>query len=62
MGEHLGPEPTPDPETGVPFCSGDECGRYDGKRCWLTGNRPSGICEPAVAEMIVELRRLRGES
>lgn len=34
----------------VPFCS-ESCESHDGKRCELTGNRPSSICEPTVKEM-----------
>lgn len=34
----------------VPGCS-DRCPHYDGKRCELTGNRPYGVCAPAVEAM-----------
>ncbi len=37
--------------SGLPWCSREECPAYDGKRCRLTGSRPSNICEPAVDAM-----------
>jgi len=40
--------PEPQWEKNVPLCTDDECGRYDGKRCRLSGQRPGQICEPAV--------------
>jgi hypothetical protein len=51
-------EPTCDPETGVPFCSTDECKSYDGKRCKVLGLRPGSICEPAVIDVMAALRKL----
>lgn len=42
---------------GVPMCTSDECGQYDGKRCRLLGARPGPVCEPAVAGMASLLRR-----
>lgn len=39
-------------------CSYDECPEYDGKRCRLTGFRPSG-CEPAYAALLAEVRASR---
>lgn len=35
----------------VPFCSDEQCARYDGKRCDAMGHRPGNICEPAVSRM-----------
>lgn len=35
---------------GVPMCQ-ETCRLYDGKRCELTGFRPSAICEPSVIAM-----------
>jgi hypothetical protein len=45
---------------GIGWCreSEDNCPQYDGKRCRLTGCRPSGICEPwaiAAAKRVAEL-------
>lgn len=37
-------------EHGVPWCA-DLCPHHDGKRCALTGFRPSPVCEPVVAQM-----------
>lgn len=54
------PEPTTDPETGVPFCT-EDCGRYDGKRCELLGRRPGPMCEPAVVQLVRELRAAKRE-
>ena len=33
---------------GIPMCDEDNCPSYDGKRCRLTGFRPSHHCEPAL--------------
>lgn len=53
-----GPIPAPDVDKhGTPWCTGDECGAYDGKRCELLGQRPDRICEPAVIDLA---RRYRG--
>lgn len=37
--------------SGVPYCTREECGSYDGKRCRAMGFRPDTICEPAVEDM-----------
>jgi hypothetical protein len=42
-------------ESGIPFCTYDQCPAYDGKRCRLIGFRPGNICEPAVIEMASQL-------
>jgi len=44
-------------DRGVPGCYDDQCNQYDGKRCRLTGCRPSSLCEPAVIEMAALLNR-----
>lgn len=44
-------------ERGVPFCSEDRCPSFDGKRCEELGDRPGRICEPAVVQMAIGLRR-----
>lgn len=41
----------PEMEKGIPICS-ERCPSYDGKRCDITGFRPSRVCEPAVREII----------
>lgn len=46
-------------EDGVPHCSYDACAKYDGKRCGELGYRPSGLCEPQVADMARELAAYR---
>jgi hypothetical protein len=46
-------------DDGAPLCDEAHCGRFDGKRCRLTGFRPSEFCEPAIVEMASELRLLR---
>lgn len=49
---------------GVPYCSYEACGSYDGKRCRATGARPDRICEPAVQDLsggLVQLRARRDE-
>ena len=43
--------PTVEWSNGVPFCNGDKCAHYGGKRCELVGRRPSRVCEPVVTEM-----------
>jgi hypothetical protein len=43
--------PSPNWDQGVPYCSEEKCSSYDGKRCFLTGDRPGHICEPAVSAM-----------
>lgn len=48
-------------DAGVPRCSYEDCPSYDGKRCEAMGFRPGSICEPAVLDMIEELRALRRE-
>lgn len=35
----------------VPYCAGDACPSFDGKRCRVIGHRPSEFCEPAVIEL-----------
>lgn len=40
---------------GVPLCSDANCPSYDGKRCRVTGFRPSRHCEPAVEAMAEKL-------
>lgn len=45
---------------GVPLCSSEECGQYDGKRCRAMGRRPSTICEPCVERMAEILGPARG--
>lgn len=35
---------------GVPLCPREGCDEYDGKRCRMTGFRPSDHCEVALAE------------
>lgn len=52
---------TTDPDTGVPYCSTDDCDQYDGKRCMLMGLRPGHICEPAVINLVAKLRRLEAK-
>ena len=42
-------------EDGVPRCSDEKCGSYDGKRCRLLGFRPGTICEPAARAMAAEI-------
>jgi len=37
----------------------DECGDYDGKRCVLRGFRPDRHCEPALVELVEQLRIAR---
>jgi hypothetical protein len=46
-------------EHGVPRCTYDDCPSYDGKRCEETGFRPGSICEPAVIDMVEEIRAIR---
>lgn len=43
---------------GVGFCD-DACPQYDGKRCELTGFRPSGVCEPWAQRLVAESVRLK---
>ena len=50
-------KPSPRWHDQVPFCSGEECRLYDGKRCELNGFRPDGICEPVTREMGVMLAK-----
>ena len=52
------PEPYID-ENGLPTCTADECGAYDGKRCSLMGFRPAVHCEPKLIEDYAELAQLR---
>ncbi len=57
------PDPAPSVAAdGVPHCTYDECPLYDGKRCRGTGSRPSGVCEPAVADMASLIKRLQGDT
>lgn len=43
----------------IPFCAQEDCCSYDGKRCKLMGFRPSNICEPAVAALGREAKRVQ---
>lgn len=47
----------------VPFCTGEVCTHYDGKRCALIGMRPGNVCQPTVEsdaeERDAEITRLR---
>lgn len=49
-------------EHGVLFCTEEKCCQYDGKRCRLIGFRPGNICEPAVRQLIIDLKPRRGTS
>lgn len=53
------PEPRID-QDGVPWCD-ERCHNFDGKRCELLGQRPDGICEPAVIELAASRARLIAE-
>lgn len=33
----------------VPYCSHDDCKRFDGKRCEILGEAPTIVCGPTVA-------------
>lgn len=44
---------------GVPYCSLEDCRRYDGKRCDAQGMRPQNICEPVV-QRLAQLALSRG--
>ncbi len=43
----------------VPRCS-ERCPMFDGKRCDELGQRPDGICEPAVKEIVAAARSMVG--
>ena len=45
-------------EHGVPFCTGEKCPVFDGKRCRATGFEPDQLCEPAVRELVADRNRL----
>lgn len=56
--ERPGSQPTPRVDNaGIPWCD-DSCPQHDGKRCQITGFRPSSICEPAVGNMARDVSRL----
>jgi hypothetical protein len=44
-------QPNWDDEERIPYCSGDSCCQFDGKRCRLWGFRTQSICVPAVEDM-----------
>ncbi len=46
--KRLVPDAEPDASGAYPQCAEDDCKSYDGKRCRLTGNRPRGVCDPAM--------------
>lgn len=46
-------------DDGIPHCSYDACAQYDSKRCNALGYRPSGLCEPQVADMARDLAAYR---
>ena len=56
-------EPSPTRyDDGLPRCSLDECGLYDGKRCRALGHRPYEHCEPALEDDYARLTRERDEA
>jgi hypothetical protein len=36
----------------VPLCCLEQCSRFDGKRCRLTGNEPEQTCQPVVSKLV----------
>jgi hypothetical protein len=44
---------------GVPYCTDEQCPKYDGKRCELLGHRPCRVCEIEVRSMDAKLKSLR---
>jgi len=46
-------------DDGIPHCAYEACVQYDGSRCRVLGFRPSGLCEPQVADMARELAAYR---
>lgn len=46
-------------DDGIPHCSYEACAQYDGSRCRALGFRPSGLCEPQVADMARDLAAYR---
>lgn len=51
IGHHI----EPDWEADVPLCT-STCRQWDGKRCQLLGSQPSTLCEPAVEDVVIQLR------
>lgn len=51
--------PNVDRVSGVPSCT-ETCPSHDGKRCRVLGLKAGGICEPAVIDIVVALRKLDG--
>lgn len=48
--------PNVDRVSGVPSCT-ETCPSHDGKRCRVLGLKAGGICEPAVIDIVVALRK-----
>lgn len=50
--------PNVDRVSGVPSCT-ETCPSHDGKRCRVLGLKAGGICEPAVIDIVVALRKTK---